>query len=476
MEERSFRAAFEGTTNGALAPARHIDKRFSTEASFAFPFAMPSKTAARRHRSSSGKSRPAVTTLNGKRSKKDTSDSAIDFRSLLPLEGIRVLAVSQFGAGPYSTMILAELGAEVIKIEDPSTAGDVSRSVPPFTIENDSLYFQSFNRNKKSLTLNIKSKQGRRIFEELVAISDGVLNNLRGDQVRKLGLNYASLKRINPRIVCCSLSGFGTTGPHASEPGYDYLMQAYAGYMNLTGDPQGPPATCGVSVIDHAAGFAAALGLIAAVLAAQKSGKGRDIDVSLIDTAFSMLSYLAIWNLNRDYQPVRRPGSAHQTLVPVQTFRTRDGFIVVFCAKQRFWQKLCVALELEGLLDDARFKDFSKRFKNREALLEILQERLLTRTTREWLSVLRGHVPCAPVNTLAEAMKELESLSENMIVETEHPVFGRVRQVASPIAFSGKIRKHRRAPALGEHTSEILRNCLEYSEKQIAELRKRKVV
>jgi crotonobetainyl-CoA:carnitine CoA-transferase CaiB-like acyl-CoA transferase len=368
----------------------------------------------------------------------------------LPLQGIRVLAVSQFGAGPYATMILAELGAEVIKIEDPSTGGDVSRSVPPYTIEQDSLYFQSFNRNKKSVTLNLKSKEGRRIFEELVAISHAVLNNLRGDLAGKLRLHYASLKRVNPKIVCCSLSGFGTTGPHASEPGYDYLMQAYAGYMSLTGDPQSPPATCGVSVIDHAAAFAAALGLTAAVFAAQKTGKGRDVDVSLIDTAFSMLSYLAIWSLNRGHEPVRRAGSAHQTLVPVQTFRTQDGYLVIFCAKERFWQKLCTLVGLEHLLRDERFKSFSTRFENREALLTILQDKLATRTTQEWLSRLRGKVPCAPVHSLSDAI--------------------------SPIRAPRVARSQRRAPALGEHTDEVLRDYLGYNKERIAELRRKQIV
>jgi crotonobetainyl-CoA:carnitine CoA-transferase CaiB-like acyl-CoA transferase len=396
--------------------------------------------------------------------------------SRLPLDGVRVLAVSQFGAGPYATMILAELGAEVIKIEDPSTGGDVSRSVPPYTIDRDSLYFQSFNRNKKSLTLNIKSKEGRRVFQKLVAASQAILNNLRGDQVRKLGLDYASLRRVNPKIVCCSLSGFGTTGSFASEPGYDYLMQAHAGYMSLTGDPQSPPATCGVSVIDHAAGFASALGLTSAVFAAERTGKGRDVEVSLIDTAFSMLTYLAIWNLNRGYEPVRRAGSAHQSLVPVQTFATRDGYIVIFCAKESFWQKLCRLLDLEALISDERFKNFSVRFQNREALLSILQDRLRARTTREWLSVLRGKVPCAPVNTLSEALRELASLDKHMIVETIHPVFGKVRQIASPIKLAPGMKKQRCAPALGEHTGHILREYLGYSERAITELRKKRVI
>ena len=394
----------------------------------------------------------------------------------LPLEGVRVLAVSQFGAGPYATMVLAELGAEVIKIEDPSTGGDVSRSVPPYTTDQDSLYFQSFNRNKKSITLNMKSQEGRKIFERLVTQSHAILNNLRGDQVRKLSLNYESLRRVNPKIVCCSLSGFGTIGPHASEPGYDYLMQAYAGYMSLTGDPQSPPATCGVSVIDHAAAFASALGLTSAVLAAERTGRGRDVEVSLIGTAFSMLTYLAIWNLNRQYEPVRRTGSAHQSLVPVQTFRTSDGFIVIFCAKENFWQKLCKFLDLEALIKDERFINFTQRFQNREQLLALLQDKLRTRTTQEWMAVLRGKVPCAPVNSLSQAMSTLATLDKGMIIETTHPVFGKVRQISSPIKVAPGMKKQRCAPALGEHTNQILRGYLGYSGKQIAELRKKRVI
>ena len=394
----------------------------------------------------------------------------------LPLEGVRILAVSQFGAGPYSTMVLGELGAEVIKVEDPSVGGDISRSVPPYAIEHDSLYFQSFNRNKKSLTLNLKTKEGREIIERLVGISHAVFNNLRGDQVTKLGLNYASLKHANPKIVCCSLTGFGTTGPQASEPGYDYLMQAYAGYMSLTGDPQGPPAACGVSVIDHAAGFAAVLGLVAAVYAAEKTGEGRDVEVSLLDTAFSMLTYLAIWNLNRDYEPVRRTGSAHQTLVPVQTFRTSDGYIVVFCAKEKFWQEICSIMQLEHLMSDERFASFAQRFKNRDLVVSTLQETFLTKTTGEWMKRLRGKVPCAPVNDLSQALREPFLVDRKMIIETHHPSFGEIRQVASPIKLPGTSMNHCRGPQLGEHTTEILKQYLGYDDESIADLKRRDVV
>ncbi len=394
----------------------------------------------------------------------------------LLLEGVRILAVSQFGAGPFASMMLAELGAEIIKIEDPSVGGDVSRSVPPYNLEGDSLYFQSFNRNKKSITLNLKSPEGQHIFHQLVQVSHAVFNNLRGDQVEKLGLDYASLRNVNPRVVCCSLSGFGTTGERAGEPGYDYLMQACTGYMSMTGDPNTPPATCGVSVIDHAAGFAAALGLVAALYSAEKTGVGRNVEVSLIDTAVSMLTYLAIWNLNKGFKPVRRPGSAHQTLVPVQTFQTQDGYIVLFCAKEKFWQELCVALGIPEMATGERFKDFAARHNNREETISAVQKILLTRTTSEWLRLLRGKVPCAPVNDLSQALSDPFLQERGMIVETEHPLFGKIRQASGPFKVSDAQVCHRRAPAMGEHTAQVLREYLGYDGQQIAALNKKRVV
>lgn len=394
----------------------------------------------------------------------------------LPLEGVSILTISQFGAGPYATMILAELGAEVIKIEDPSVGGDVSRSVPPYTIENDSLYFQAFNRNKKSITLNLKSPEGKAIFHRLVKGSDAVFNNLRGDQVHKLGLDYDSLKEFNPRIVCCSLVGYGTGGKRASEPGYDYLMQAAAGYMSITGDPSGPPAACGVSVIDHAAGFAAGLGLVAALHHASRTGKGRDVEVSLLDTAVSMLTYLAIWNLNKGFAPERRTGSAHQTLVPVQTFKTSDGYLVIFCAKERFWQNLCEALKIPEMAIDEKFRNFAQRHKNRELTITMLQKIFARKSTNQWLRLLLGKVPCAPVNNLQDALSDPWLAERKMIVETEHPVFKKVKQVASPIRVSKIGFAHRRAPRLGEHAEEILNSRLGMTNSEIGTLKERGVV
>ena len=260
------------------------------------------------------------------------------------LRGVRILAVEQFGAGPFGTMHLADLGAEVIKIENPTAAGDVARSVPPHTMPGDSLYFQAFNRNKRSLTLDLKHPDGRRIFHELVRHSDAVFNNLRGDQPHKLGLMYDQLMAINSKIVCCSLSGFGLDGPRHTEPAYDYLMQAYAGWMSLTGDPAGPPTKSGLSVVDYTGGVLAMLGVLAGLLNVQRTGQGCDVDVSLLDTAVSMLNYVAIWALNSNFRPQRLPDSAHPTLTPAQAFQTQDGYLVIFCAKEKFWLALTESL------------------------------------------------------------------------------------------------------------------------------------
>ncbi|HEU4439786.1 MAG TPA: CoA transferase [Methylomirabilota bacterium] len=388
-----------------------------------------------------------------------------------PLAAVRILAISQFGAGPFGTQMLADLGADVIKIEDPGVGGDSARYVPPFSGEADSPYFQSFNRSKRSLALNLRHPDGRAVLHDLVRVSDAVFNNARGDLPDKLGLTYEALKAVNPRIVCCSLTGYGRTGPRAAEPAFDYLVQGYAGYMSVTGEPDGPPGKCGVSVIDFAGGYAAMVGLMVGLFEAQRTGTGRDVDVSLLDTAVSMLSYMAVWTLNRDWAPERTRDSAHQTLVPAQNFPTRDGWIVVFCNKDKFWRDLVDVLGAPELADDPRFLGFPERFANREALLPRLRERFATRTTAEWLERLRGRVPCAPVNDVRQALADPQVLAADMIVDVEHPEFGTLREVRSPVRTSGEIRRPRRAPRLGEHTDEILREILSYGDATIARLR-----
>ena len=388
-----------------------------------------------------------------------------------PLDGLRIVAVSQFGAGPFGTQVLADLGAEVIKIEDPTVGGDISRYVPPWQTDGDSLYFQSFNRGKKSLALDLRHADARPVLHDLVRVSHAVYNNLRGDLPAKLGLTYETLGAVNPAIVCCSLSGFGMTGPRAAEPAYDYLIQGYAGYMAITGEPDGPPGKCGVSVIDFAGGYASVLGLMIGLWDAQRSGRGRDLDVSLMDTAVSMLSYFAIWQLNRGWEPQRVEDSGHQTLVPAQNFRTRDGWIVVFCNKEKFWESLVDALELEDLRNDSRFATIADRLAHKAALLAILKPRFLELTTSDWLRRLQGRVPCAPVNSMREALEDEQVREREMLLTVEHPVFGALREVASPIKTAGAIAKPAPAPRLGEHTEAILRELLHYAPDRIAALR-----
>jgi crotonobetainyl-CoA:carnitine CoA-transferase CaiB-like acyl-CoA transferase len=388
-----------------------------------------------------------------------------------PLDGVRILAVSQFGAGPFGTQMLADLGADVIKIEDPGVGGDSARYVPPFQGDADSPYFQSFNRGKRSVSINLRHPDGQAVLHDLVRVSDAVFNNARGDLPDKLGLTYAALREVNARIVCCSLTGYGRTGPRAAEPAFDYLVQGYAGYMAVTGEPDGPPGKCGVSVIDFAGGYAAMVGLMVGLFDAQRTGVGRDVDISLLDTAVSMLSYFAVWTLNRDWIAERTASSAHQTLVPAQNFPTRDGWIVIFCNKDKFWRDLVETLGAPELARDQRFGTFADRFANKDVLIPLLQARFVTRTTAEWLHRLRGRVPCAPVNDVRQALADPQVAARDMIVEVEHPEFGTLKEVRSPVRTEGEIRQPARAPRLGEHTEEILRETLGYSESTIARLR-----
>jgi crotonobetainyl-CoA:carnitine CoA-transferase CaiB-like acyl-CoA transferase len=388
-----------------------------------------------------------------------------------PLHGIRILAISQFGAGPFATMNLADLGAEVIKIEDPKAGGDVARYVPPATNNADSLYFQSFNRGKKSIAIDLRKSDGVKIFHQLVEKSDAVFNNLRGDLPEKLGLTYETLRSLNSAIVTCSLSGFGRTGPRASEPGYDPIMQAMAGYMSITGEPEGPPGKAGVSIIDFAGGYAAALGLVAALLEAKTTGVGRDVDVSLLDTAVSMLTYFASWQLNSDWQPARTPNSSHQTLVPAQNFQTSDGWISIFCAKEHFWRKFAELIDLPELIIDERFASFASRYDNREILIPILSERLLEKTNAEWLERFRGIVPSGPVNSIEEAFQDEQIKARGLIVDVEHPSYGTIKQVTSPISTEGSNQAVSPGPSLGEHTNELLGELLTLNPKEVQRLR-----
>jgi crotonobetainyl-CoA:carnitine CoA-transferase CaiB-like acyl-CoA transferase len=384
---------------------------------------------------------------------------------LLPLADVRVVAVEQFGAGPWGTLQLADLGAEVVKIEDPTAGGDVGRYVPPFQEGEDSLFFETFNRNKKSVSLDLRRPEARAVLEDLVRVSDVVYSNLRGDQPRKLRLTYEDLKDVNPRIVCCSLSGFGMTGPRAAEGGYDYMMQGLAGWMSLTGDPDGPPTKSGLSLVDLSGGYASAIAVLAGLWRARRDGVGSDCDISLHETALHELMYVGTWAASRGYVPPRRRNSAHPSIVPFQNFPTAEGWIVVACPKQKFWESLCTAIGQPELARDPRFADFAARDRNRDELEPILEATFRERRSDEWLAVLaEAGVPSSAVNDVPAA------LTEGRLVEYEHPQLGSVRQVASPLRLSDAEPPVHRAPGRGEHTEELLIELCGYSPERVREL------
>jgi crotonobetainyl-CoA:carnitine CoA-transferase CaiB-like acyl-CoA transferase len=390
----------------------------------------------------------------------------------LPLEGVRVVAVEQFGAGPWATLQLADLGADVIKIEDPAARGDVGRYVPPFQEGEDSLFFETLNRNKRSVSLDLRHPESRAVLEDLVRHSDALFSNLRGDQPAKLGLLYDDVKHVNPAIVCCSLSGFGLTGPRAPMGGYDYMMQGLAGWQSLTGEPGGPPTKTGLSLVDLSGGYVAGIAILAGILAARTTGDGCDCDISLFETALAQLVYVGTWVATAGYRPERMKSSAHPSVVPFQNFETADGWLVVACPKPKFWSLLCDALGLPELKSDERFHDFAARDRNRETLVPILEQAFRERTTDEWVERLGGAgVPCAPINDVAAALEDPQTVARGDVVEIEHPRFGTVRQIASPLRIGAEARPHRRGPFRGEHTDEVLAELCGYDEAKIERLR-----
>jgi crotonobetainyl-CoA:carnitine CoA-transferase CaiB-like acyl-CoA transferase len=388
-----------------------------------------------------------------------------------PFADIRIVAIEQFGAGPFGTMQLADLGAEVIKIEDPSVGGDVSRYVPPYQEGSDSLFFESFNRNKRSVALDLRNPEARGVLEDLVRVSDAVVSNLRGDQPEKLRIRFADLEPVNPRIVCVSLSGFGTTGPRAGEGGYDYTVQGLAGWMQLTGGPEQPPTKSGLSLVDFCGGYVAAIAAIAGVWQARRDGRGCDADLSLHETALAQLTYIGTWVASRAFEPRRMADSAHQTMVPFQAFATADGWIMIACPKQRLWERFCVAIGKPALSSDPRFIDFAVRDRNRDVLVPLLGDILAGRSTAEWLAQMALHgVPSGPVNDVQAALNDPQAVARGAVIEYQHPSLGVVRGPASPFRMSGDGPTPTRGPRLGEHTYDVLSEFCGYGEERLREL------
>lgn len=394
----------------------------------------------------------------------------------LPLAGVRILAVEQYGAGPFGTMLLADMGAEVIKIENPADGGDMSRAVGPhFMPDGSSQFFHSFNRNKRSVTLDIKAPEGRALFHRLVETSDAVLNNLRGNQPAKLGIDYAALSSVNPRIVCAHLSAYGREGPRASWPGFDFLMQAEAGYLSVTGEPGGPPARFGLSVVDMMTGLMAVFGLASAVIGARETGRGMDVDTSLFDTALHNVNYLATWYLNAGHVQGREPRGGHPSLVPSQLYPTADGWLFIMCNKEVFWPVLAGKLGHPEWGADPRFARFRDRLANKAELNALLDAEFVKRTTADWLSHLQGAVPCAPVFDVEQALTNPYVADSDRIGDFARAAGDPVRMLRGPLRVGGAETPSRAAPVLGADTAEILAE-LGCDEAAIEDLRTRRII
>jgi len=393
----------------------------------------------------------------------------------LPLAGIRVIAVEQYAAGPYASMYLADQGAEIIKIEAPGS-GDSSRQTGPFFLAgNESHFFQTFNLGKRSLTLDLRKEAGKEIFRKLVATADAVTNNLRGDQAEKLGLTYDHLAAIRPAIVCGHISGYGRSGARREWPAYDSQAQAEAGILSLTGEPGTPWSRMGLSVVDFMTGTVLAFAVAAALVGALRTGRGRDVDVTLYDIAMHQLTYPAVWYLNEGYAIERRPRSGHPSIAPCEMFPTADGHVFVMCILSKFWERLCEIVGHPELPADPRFATAEARFANRDALAAILDGALRKRTSAEWMAAFAGSVPAAPVLSLPQALDNSYFRAGDGIAEVDHPLRKGLKVVASPVRVDSRRPEARPAPMLGADTDAVLGE-LGYATAEIAALRASGVV
>jgi CoA:oxalate CoA-transferase len=391
------------------------------------------------------------------------------------LSGIRILDLSLIMAGPYCTLILGDLGAEVIKIERPGE-GEGARGVPPYFFEGESAYFIAMNRNKKSMTLDLKNRKGREVFYELAKKSDIVIDNFRPGVVKKLGVDFDTLKEMNPRIICCSISGYGETGPFNDRPAFDLIIQARGGIMSYTGEPGRMPVRMGAPMGDLAGGLFAASGLLAALYQREQTGRGQKIDISLLDCQISLLTYRAQYYFvgNEIAQPL---GSGHASIHPIRAFKTKSFDIVMDCNTQNIFTELCEAIGDSEMALNPKFDCRENRLKNKEELYKILEEVFLTKSGEEWLELLEKRIPISPINTIDQALSDPQVLSRNMVVEVDYGNNKKLKVLGNPIKMSEIEREVFKAPPrLGKHTEEILTHILNYSPEQIKELRQQKII
>jgi crotonobetainyl-CoA:carnitine CoA-transferase CaiB-like acyl-CoA transferase len=404
-----------------------------------------------------------------------------------PLSHIRVLDLSRVLAGPWAGQNLADLGAEVIKVERPNTGDDSRAFGPPWVKDKEgrdtkvSAYYTSANRGKKSITLNIASPEGQRIVRELAKTADVLIENYKYGDLARYGLGYEDLKTINPRLVYCSVTGFGQTGPYRERPGYDFMIQGMGGMMSVTGEPDeapgGGPQRAGVPVADIITGMYASIAICAALTHRAETGIGQHLDLALLDSQIALLAYQ-----NTNYfatgTPPKRIGNLHPNIVPYQPFKTRDGNVILACGNDNLYRKFCEAAGCMALAEDPRFATNGKRVENRAEMTRLLQEIFAQRSTREWVDLLEAAgVPNGPINDLAQVFEEPQVKARGIKVELDHPVAGTLPGVASPMRFSATPVEHKLAPPLlGQHTDEVLRALLKLPETEIARLRQEGVI
>jgi formyl-CoA transferase len=377
-----------------------------------------------------------------------------------PLNKIRVLDLSRVLAGPYCTMVLGDLGADVIKVEAPE--GDETRGWGPPFAAGESAYYLCVNRNKRSIVVDFKTGEGRRIMHELLKRSDVLVENFRPGTLARYSLDFESASTINPRLIYCSITGFGQTGPLRDKPGYDFMIQAMGGLMSITGEPDGEPIKVGVAVADLFAGQNAVIAILAALQARGETGKGQYLDLSLFDSQVGMLANVASHYLVSGNLP-KRYGNAHANIVPYQSFPASDAWFVVAVGNDKQFEKLCGVIGKSKLVSDERFRLNSERVKNREKLISILKPIFLTRTAGEWLSLLENaRIPCGPINTLDKIFSMPQVEAREMLVHMEHAEIGDLRVVGSPLKFSDTPVDYRLPPPkLGEHTEEVFQELFE---------------
>jgi formyl-CoA transferase/CoA:oxalate CoA-transferase len=391
------------------------------------------------------------------------------------LEGVTILDLTRMLAGPYGSLLLADLGAEVIKVEDPVGGDPIRQMGPPF-IQGESAYFISINRNKKSLTLDLTAPPARGVFHRLAGKADVVLDNFRPGVLERLGVDYESLRRVNPRIISCSISAFGQNGPYRSLPAFDLILQAMGGAMSITGEPDRDPVRMGLPMGDLAGGLFGAFAVAAALFQRERTGEGRCIDLSLLDCQVSLLTYVAQYFLASGEVP-GPVGSAHASAVPYQAFRTKDIHIVIAVFTEKFWSRLCNVIGRPDLVEDPRFATNAQRHAHRKELIPLLEEIFLGRTGDEWLQNFRDEgIPSGPINSVDRVLSDPQVLHREMLAELEHPRCGRLKVLGNPVkTIPDGTPTFLPPPALGEHTAEILQRA-GYTAGEIAMLRREKVI